>query len=284
MSKIISYRPDIDGLRAIAVLLVILFHANFKSISGGYIGVDVFFVISGFLITSSINKEMLNQSFSFKSFYLRRIRRIIPVLVFVIVVVTIPASYFLFADDLEKYSRTVIHTMLSTNNFHLWIKGKNYFVENTELIPLLHTWSLSVEEQFYIIWPILLLLLHRFLSYKKRLIVVSIFILGGVFWSIYLTNTNMSMAYFLLPARFFELSMGAGLAMFWLKIPKLNGNVNHILSVLGIILIITPAVLLSKESAFPGLNAFWPCLGTTLLILTGKEVLCICGIGQFLFL
>jgi len=267
----ISYRPDIDGMRAIAVLLVILFHANFSFFSGGYIGVDVFFVLSGYLITLTIDKEMSENRFSFQQFYLRRIRRIIPVLVFVMIVATIPAYLILFADNLESYGRTLIHTILSTNNFHLWIILKDYFAENSDLIPFLHTWSLSVEEQFYFVWPVILLVSHKFLSTKNRLLFIILFVIVTLILSIYLTKTNINMAYFLLPARFFELGMGACLAMYWDKLPSFSKNNNGIISIIGLLLILIPAIELTKASAFPGLNAFWPCLGTCLLIFTGRN-------------
>jgi peptidoglycan/LPS O-acetylase OafA/YrhL len=112
-------------------------------------------------------KEILQNSFSFKQFYLRRIRRIIPVLFFILLVCTVPA-YFMFASDFEAFSRTLIHTILSTNNIHLWINSRQYFAEDSELIPLLHTWSLSVEEQFYFIWPAILLLLSKLKSIKTK--------------------------------------------------------------------------------------------------------------------
>ena len=271
MSKLISYRPDIDGLRAISVIVVILFHADLLWIQGGFIGVDVFFVISGYLITRSIDKEMLGNAFSFKSFYLRRIRRIIPVLVFVILAVTIPACLFLFANDLEAYGRTALHTILSTNNFHLWINGGNYFAQNTELMPLLHTWSLSVEEQFYFIWPPILLLLHRFLKLKNRLYFIVLFTVLGLALSVFLASTFPKVAYFLLPARLFELSLGAGLALFWDKIPKLSKIKNNWISITGLLLILLPVLLLNGMSTFPGFNAFYPCLGAVLLILSGKN-------------
>ncbi|MDB4299001.1 acyltransferase [Flavobacteriaceae bacterium] len=271
MSKLLSYRPDIDGLRAISVIFVILFHADLLWIQGGFIGVDVFFVISGYLITRSIDKEMLGNVFSFKAFYLRRIRRIIPVLVFVMLVITIPACLFLFANDLETFGRTALHTILSTNNFYLWIKGSNYFVGNTELMPLLHTWSLSVEEQFYFIWPLILLLLHRYLNLKNRLYFIILFIVIGLGLSVFLASFYPKVAYFLLPARLFELSLGAGLALFWDKIPELSRNKNNGISVVGLLLILLPVFLLNGLSTFPGFNAFYPCLGAVLLILSGKN-------------
>ena len=271
MSKSISYRPDIDGLRAISVLVVILFHADLLWIQGGFIGVDVFFVISGYLITRSIDKEMLSNVFSFKAFYLRRIQRIIPVLVFVILVVSIPACFLLFANDLEAYGRTALHTILSTNNFYLWISGSNYFVGNTELMPLLHTWSLSVEEQFYFVWPPMLLLLHRFLNLKNRLFFIVLFTLLGLALSVFLASNFPKVAYFLLPARFFELTLGAGLALFWDKIPELSKIKNNLISIVGVLLILLPVVLLNGTSTFPGFNAFYPCLGAVLLILSGKN-------------
>ena len=266
-----SYRPDIDGLRAIAVLLVIFFHAGFSFVAGGYIGVDVFFVLSGFLITLTIDTEMRENRFSFTQFYLRRIRRIIPVLVFVMLITTIPAYLFLFADNFESYSRTLLHTMLSTNNFHLWITQKDYFAENSDLIPFLHTWSLSVEEQFYFLWPVSLLFLHKKMDLQKRLLFVFLFLVFGIILSVYLTNTNPGMAYFLLPARIFELAIGACLALFWDKLPNFSKITNHLISIVGLILILAPAYVLNKSSVFPGMNAFWPCLGTAMLIFTGKN-------------
>jgi len=269
MNKDFSYRSDIDGLRAIAVLIVIFFHANFSWMPGGYVGVDVFFVISGFLITTTIEKEILLNSFSFKQFYLRRIRRIIPVLFFILLVCTVPA-YFMFASDFESFSRTLIHTILSTNNIHLWINSKKYFAENSELIPLLHTWSLSVEEQFYFIWPAILLLLSKLKSIKTKRAMILLILVLGLLYSIYLTDADPNTAYFLLQGRFFELGIGATLAVFWQKLPIGNKTINHLSSIIGVLLILIPALILQKESTFPGLNALWPCLGAAFLIYSNK--------------
>lgn len=277
-----SYRQDIDGLRAIAILLVVFYHADFWFVTGGFIGVDVFFVISGFLITLTINKEMSESIFSFKQFYLRRIRRIIPVLVFVMLVTLIPATLFLFADDFEAYSRTLIHTMLSTNNFHFWINEKDYFSENATYIPFLHTWSLSVEEQFYFIWPLVLMLLHSKFKTKFRLISIFIFTCISILVSIYFTKTDPNLAYYLLPARIFELSIGATLALFWDKIPSFSRTNNHLISGIGLLLIGIPAVFLNHQSTFPGINALWPCLGSAFLILSGKNETQIGFVNSFL--
>jgi peptidoglycan/LPS O-acetylase OafA/YrhL len=270
MSLKTTYRPDIDGLRAIAILLVIIFHSGFPVFSGGFIGVDVFFVISGFLITTIIEKEITENSFSFKNFYLRRIRRIIPVLVFIMIIITIPAYFILFANNLEAYSRTLLYTFLCSNNFHLYFNMGDYFAESSDLVPFLHTWSLSVEEQFYFFLPPLLLVLHRKFNLKKRFLIIVLLCIIGLLFSIYQTYTNPRMAYFLLPARLFELLIGSCLAIHWKKLPNLNQLENNFLSIIGISLIFIPAFVLTKSSLFPGLNAFWPCLGTAFLLFTGK--------------
>lgn len=270
MSSKMTYRPDIDGLRAIAILLVIIFHSGFSTFPGGFIGVDVFFVISGFLITSIIEKEIKEKRFSFKNFYLRRIRRIIPVLVFIILIVTIPAYFILFANNLEAYSRTLIYTLLCSNNIHLYFNSGDYFAESSDLIPFLHTWSLSVEEQFYFILPPFLLLLHKKFNSQKRFLIILLVCILGLLFSIYQTYTNPRMAYLLLPARLFELLIGSCLAIYWGKLPSLNQFKNNILSIIGILLIVVSALTLNNSSLFPGLNALWPCLGTALLLFTGK--------------
>lgn len=270
MSKAFSYRADIDGLRAIAVLLVLLFHANISWISGGYIGVDVFFVISGFLITYTIVKEIEEDRFSFKKFYLRRIKRIIPVLVFILLLTTIPA-YFMFAENFEGFSRTLLHTILSTNNIHLWANNRQYFSENSDLIPLLHTWSLSVEEQFYFIWPSILILLYKVKNTRIKFIIVSLFLVIGLIISTYLAKVDQNSAYFLLHGRVFELGIGAALAIFWNTIPVFSKKQNNLFSIIGLLLILVPALMLHKESLFPGYNALWPCLGAALLIVSNKN-------------
>ena len=163
----LAYRDEIDGLRAIAVIPVILYHAGFNTFfSGGYVGVDIFFVISGYLITSVIQNELDNQTFSLLHFYDRRCRRILPAL-FLILVLTIPFAYhWMLPDQLHEFGQTLISIVSLSSNFFFWWKDDGYFARLTELNPLVHTWSLAVEEQFYFVFP----LLCYFFNHNKRLL------------------------------------------------------------------------------------------------------------------
>ena len=169
------YRSYIDGLRALAVLPVVFFHAGFPLFRGGYVGVDVFFVISGFLITSIIIKEKNNDNFSLFKFYLRRIRRIIPAL-FLVTLFTLPFSIFLMSpQDLDVFSKSIFSVIFFISNFFFWNQG-GYFGAEAELQPLLHTWSLGVEEQFYIFFPIFLILIWKI----KKNALIPIIIIGSL--------------------------------------------------------------------------------------------------------
>lgn len=178
--------------------------------------------------------------------------------------------YPVFPDDFERHARLLIHTFLTTANFHLWVEGDNYFSPDTDLIPLLHLWSLSVEEQFYFIWPAFLVTAYVFIN-KRKLIFFSILFCALFYLSIWMSIHTHLAAYFLLPARAFELLMGAGLAIFWQVIPNFSQYKNNLLSIVGIGLILSTSFILSKQSQFPGINAFWPCLGTCFLIISGKN-------------
>ena len=161
-----DYKPQIDGLRALAVLPVIFFHAGFKSFEGGFVGVDIFFVISGYLITKLILEDLYNNKFNLGNFYLRRARRLLPALFFVILT-TIPFSIFLMSNDqLIYYSKQIFSVIFFISNFFFW-KNSGYFDPESDLQPLLHTWSLAVEEQFYIFFPIFLILMFKY--FKKKI-------------------------------------------------------------------------------------------------------------------
>ena len=174
-----SYRPEIDGLRAIAVISVIIYHAELyildhKILSGGFLGVDVFFVISGYLISRLIFSEVMNKKcFSFLYFYERRIRRILPALLFVMMVSFPFAWLFLLPKNFVNYSESILYSLGFSSNFYFWSLGGNYEDTNSLLKPFLHTWSLSVEEQFYIFFPIILIIIFKY--FKNYLIHFLIF-------------------------------------------------------------------------------------------------------------
>ena len=190
---ILKHRKEIDGLRAIAVIPVVFFHAGFNLFSGGYVGVDVFFVISGYLITSIIIKELNNNTFSLTNFYERRARRILPVLIFVIFISSIISFIFLTRSELAEYFQSVKATLLFYSNFYFW-KTSPYFISESELKPLLHTWSLSIEEQFYIIFPIILFCFYKF--YKKFIPLVFGFLTGLLLCQIMAVKTGGTLNFY----------------------------------------------------------------------------------------
>ncbi len=268
MDMSLKYRPDIDGLRAIAVLLVVFYHANFP-ISGGFIGVDVFFVISGFLITLIIDKEIRENNFSYAKFYFRRIKRLVPALFFMIALVSVYCSYYLLPDDLISFSKTSILSLLGVSNFYFYLHT-NYF-QSTAFEPLLHTWSLAVEEQYYILWPAMIALIYKS---KKNNVKNSIFIiifLASVLLSWYYVYQDKNMAYMMLPFRFFELMSGAIVAINYrtLSNSKFNSSASK---VVGIILIMTSALTLNDNSFFPGILAIPVVIGTCLVMLPSNGI------------
>lgn len=267
----IRFRDDISGLRAISVLLVILYHCGITAISGGFVGVDVFFVLSGFLITTTIYKELENHSFSYRQFYLRRIRRLLPVLIFILFSSIAVFWLVLLPRDFIRFIDSAGLSFLSLSNFYLKNVTSGYWGANTQIVPLLHTWSLSVEEQFYLIWPTLLLLLYKVKSRHMQLMMLSIATLGLMFYSQHAAKTAPSFAYYLLPARAFELLIGAILGIYMRDIPKLSRRSNSLLSVLGTLGVVLPAFILSAGDIFPGYYAAIVCISTVLLLISGQH-------------
>ena len=202
----LKYRADIDGLRAIAVLSVVLDHAGIPLFHGGYIGVDIFFVISGYLITGIIIREINASEFSFLRFYERRIRRIYPAL-FVVILFTILASATLYSTgNFHDFGKSVMATTFFVSNIHFWTET-GYFEGPAQIKPLLHTWSLAVEEQFYIVFPLLMFLLARY--FKPRIRPILIFIaLASFVWSIFTLQKDPSSAFYFAHLRAWELLMG----------------------------------------------------------------------------
>ena len=218
----VNYRPDIDGLRAIAVISVIFYHAdnsfnNLKILPGGFIGVDIFFVISGFLITSIILRE-LNETgtFSFKNFYLRRLKRIIPVLLLVFIS-TFPFIWLFFVPtSFLDFSKSLISSLFFLSNYHFYFSGELYDAESSLLKPLMHTWSLSIEEQYYLIFPIILTVVFKF--FRKNLFKVFVLLFLVSFVSMIFTfQKNESLAFFSFFARFWELILGGTTAILYYK-------------------------------------------------------------------
>ena len=271
----LKYRPDIDGLRAIAVFSVILFHAKIivfdtYLLSGGFIGVDIFFVISGFLITSFIAEEIKQKKFSYLKFYERRIRRIFPALFIVVFFSIIFSLIFFLPGDLLEFSQTLITTTYFSSNFFFW-KNTGYFFTENEFKPLIHTWSLSVEEQFYILFPISLVLLTRFCKSYTNIFLFSIFFLS-IFIAESESRTGSSGSFYLLPTRGWEFLIGIFCALNNKTIEKrFNRIFDDFLSSLGFLMIVFSIIFFKENFVHPGLITLIPTLGTFLIILFSKE-------------
>jgi peptidoglycan/LPS O-acetylase OafA/YrhL len=258
------YRPDIDGLRVIAVVPVVLYHFGVRPFSGGYVGVDVFFVISGYLITSLIHGEMQDGRFSIVDFYERRVRRIFPALFAMLAVTAIAALVALFPNALIAFGKSLLATAGFVSNFQFWSEA-GYFDAAASEKPLLHTWSLAVEEQFYLLFPGLLLLL-RGASRKRLLAVLGIILLASLALNIWGIRHWPVSTFYLLPSRFWELMLGSILAIGAFETPH---GVRNVLSALGLVLIGIAVFTFTAATPFPGENALLPCLGAALVIQGG---------------
>lgn len=266
------YRREVDGLRAIAVLPVILFHAGFGLFSGGFVGVDVFFVISGYLITSIILTEMREGKFTIIAFYERRARRILPAL-FVVMLACVPFAWlWMLPGELRDFSRSLVAVSVFASNVLFW-RESGYFDTATELKPLLHTWSLALEEQYYLLFPIFLLLTWRL---GKRwilgiLVALAFISFAAAMWS---APDNPGAAFYLLPTRFWELLVGAFIAFYYFNnnvneagMGKAGPLVDQSVSIIGILLIAYAVFAFDKNTPFPSQYTLIPTLGAALLIL-----------------
>ncbi len=276
-----KYRPDIDGLRAFAVTFVLLYHAFPDQVTGGFVGVDVFFVISGYLISQIILGSLEKGGFSFQEFYARRVRRIFPSLIVVLVAVLGLGWCFLLPDEFQQLGKSIASGAAFVSNFVRW-KETGYFDTAAELKKLLHLWSLSVEEQFYILWPLILFLLYRF--QLPRFPAMVFLIIGSFLINLMHLHTDASAMFYLPLSRFWELLVGSVLAyltLYYRNRPQLarffasEGKrasfwVNAS-SALGITLVLSAVFLFSKELSFPGYWALVPTLGTALVLVAGKD-------------
>ena len=274
----IAYRPEIDGLRSLAVGAVIIYHAqinilNHQFLKGGFLGVDIFFVISGYLISSIILRELFKtETFSFKYFYEKRIRRILPALLFVMIISLPVAWIFLLPGDLVEFSKSILYSLGFSSNFYFHFSGLQYGDIDGLLKPFLHTWSLSVEEQFYILFPIFLIFTFTYLRKFFFYVLVFGFVLslGLAEWA---DEKNSSLNFYMLPSRGWELLAGTILA--YLEITKgrefKQTIVNSILPITGIFLILLSFYFFDDEVSHPSFYTLLPIIGTCLIIWYSNE-------------
>jgi peptidoglycan/LPS O-acetylase OafA/YrhL len=263
----LKYRNDIQGLRAIAVLSVILFHMNPNWIPGGFLGVDIFFVISGFLITTIIYSQISEGNFSFFEFYNRRMKRILPAFFTVTIACLIVGYFLMLPSDYVGLGKSALSTIFFASNLYFAKTAGGYFEAN-ETLPLLHTWSLAVEEQYYFIAPILLVLLTKF-GVKPRALVYTLVAVAVISFAgatvVAISDTSLAAwNYYMLPSRAGELLVGSILALLLHNGYQLRISQNW--SIAGALLILLSFILINGESVFPGVNALWACLGAAFII------------------
>lgn len=264
----LQYRPDIDGLRAIAILAVVVFHAFPGALPGGFSGVDIFFVISGFLISKIIFSSLEHDRFSLGEFYVRRVLRIVPALILVLIVAMTAGWLFLFAGEYRKLGMSTVASVGFFQNFNLWSES-GYFDEAATSKPLLHLWSLAVEEQFYLFWPVLLALIWRYrVSFLGLTLTVAAASFGA---NIYLVHTDVTAAFYLPFSRFWELMVGGLLAYLSLHRPQLVARRQDMQAAMGLLLILFGIGMLDRALDFPGWWALIPTAGAFLLISAGPE-------------
>lgn len=261
-----GYRPEIDGLRGIAVLLVLLYHCDL-GFPGGYVGVDVFFVISGFLITGIISRELQQNRFSLKEFWGRRIRRIMSASLCVMASTLIAGCFLLLPDDLEDLADSIVSQQLLVANGY-FCSHADYFAGPADLLPLLHSWSLAVEEQFYIFFPLVMIATIRWSSSKLTTCVVVAAALSFAL-SVYGTKHFPMVTFYHLPTRAWELLLGAVVSIHQHRI-RVSDRLSNVISIASIAGIFTAATMLQSTSEFPGMNAALPCLGTIAFISISK--------------
>jgi len=263
-----KYRPDIDGLRAIAVLSVVLFHFKLGPFAGGFVGVDIFFVISGYLIAGIIRDELDRGSFTFTGFYERRIRRILPALGVVLLATAVAGAAILLPTDLRRLGDSTMATALFGSNIYFW-RHTGYFDSGHDFNPLLHTWSLAVEEQYYMLFPVLLVLLARYRRAATGKVVAGI-TLASFALCVVLQPYRPDAVFYLLPFRMWELLAGAWLAV--AAVPRAQSPVvREGLAAAGLLLIVAGVLLISPGAHFPGWVAAVPVLGTVLVIHAGSS-------------
>ena len=263
-----KYRPDIDGLRAIAVSSVVLFHAFPSLIPGGFVGVDIFFVISGYLISSIILSELQTGSFTIGKFYERRVRRIFPALSLVLAFCWCVGYLILYSGEFQTLNQHIVASVFFVENLLLWHES-GYFDTSSLSKPLLHIWSLAVEEQYYLFWPLLLMALKK----SPRLIFACLctIMIGSLLYSIYLSMNDVEAAYYSPLSRFWEIMIGSALAYASIYRPGTFSRFGNLQSATGALAIVLALWLINEKSYFPGLWALLPTVGAFLLISAGPD-------------
>ena len=259
-----EYRSEVDGLRAVAVLPVILFHAGFPLFSGGFVGVDIFFVISGYLITRVIYDEIQLGKFSFVHFYERRVRRLVPAIIFVSIACLPFAWMWMLPEELKDFGESLVAVNVFSSNFLFWLET-DYFAAASELKPLLHTWSLAVEEQFYLIFPLILLLLVRWAPGYVSL-VVGLLCCASLALAVWVGGIDRSANFYLLPTRSWELGFGVLLALNTDLSARAARSIKEIGGLVGLVFIIAAIIFFDDTYLFPGFAALLPTVGTVLIL------------------
>ncbi len=268
-TKALNYRSEIDGLRAVAVLPVILFHAGFEVFSGGYVGVDIFFVISGFLIGTIIMTELDRDKFSILTFYERRARRILPALFFVILTTYLFAWVWLPSGFMREFSQSMVSVAVFLSNIFFW-SNSGYFDTASELQLLLHTWSLAVEEQFYVLFPLYLMACWKF---GRTFIFYSLLcaLIISLCVAEYIIRDYQNTAFYLLPTRVWELTIGVLAALYCLnQEAKAKNNIDETFSFLGLAAITYSIFAFNADTSVPGITALVPTVGAVLIIVFAK--------------
>jgi len=264
----LNYQPHIDGLRCVAVISVLMFHLGIPFFSGGFVGVDIFFVISGFLITQLIvNEFKVTNTFDFKNFYIRRFRRLFPALIFTLITTFIAAFLFFSINYFQRFNLSLLSTLFSVSNFYFW-KNNDYFSPGSEFEPLLHTWSLSIEEQFYFLWPLaLVFLLKR--TQMFAMIFVALLLASLSLCLNFVFSDNQQLIFYLLPFRVFEFGIGA-LLVWLIKYQPNNDKWLEAIMLLGFSFVIYTVSAYTNKIAFPTYNALLPCIGAAMIIYAGN--------------
>ena len=265
-----AYLPHIDGLRAIAVSGVVAYHAFPDWLPGGFIGVDVFFVISGFLITRLIADEMTRGEFSLLGFYERRVRRLLPAATVVLAVTTVLSALILLPDAFREFGKSLTAAAIFLSNIY-FRKNVGYFDGPAEEKPLLHTWSLAVEEQFYLIWPFILLMALPRASRKTLMLGIGLLIFASLAYAQNLLTRSPDAAFYLLPARFWELGVGGLLAVSLPHLRRPDPIIREFAGAFGAVTIILSMLLINSTTPFPGLSVLPACLGTLAIIWSGTD-------------